>query len=105
MLLRFITGALRAEIEYEKQVLAREQNPDREAYQKLLSEKNTLEAQVELLERTAAGMGHHRSLSDASTISIQENARGSPDGGVSVNQSEVRGRKKMERRGENITRV
>jgi hypothetical protein len=94
----FMPDVVRTEIEHEKQILAREQNQDREAYQKLLSEKNALEAQLESLERTVAGSGHHRSLSDASTISIQENARGSPDGVASVNQVEVRNRNANRRR-------
>lgn len=72
-------------------ILLREQDQDRDAYQKLLTERNILEARVEALEKELMGHGHghHRSLSDASTISIQDNSRGSPDGTASVNVAEV----------------
>lgn len=48
-----------------------------------------LETRVEAMERELNVTGHHRSLSDASTISFQENSRGSPDGTASVNNVEV----------------
>lgn len=77
---------IRSKIEQEKLILLREQDQDRDAYQKLLTERNILEARVEALEKELMnqGHGHYRSLSDASTISIQDNSRGSPDGTASV---------------------
>lgn len=79
---------IRSKIEQEKLILLREQNQDRDAYQRLLTEKNTLEGRVEVLERELSN-GHHRSLSDASTVSFQDNSRGSPDGTASVSNVEV----------------
>lgn len=81
--------AVRSRIEQEKLILLRDQNQDRDAYQKLLTEKNVLESRVEALERELNVSGHHRSLSNASSISFQENSRGSPDGTASVNNVEV----------------
>ena len=82
----FYLEIIRSKIEQEKLILMREQDQDRDAYQKLLTERNILEARVEALEKelTNQGHGHYRSLSDASTISIQDNSRGSPDGTASV---------------------
>lgn len=80
---------IREKIEHERMILLREQDQDRDAYQKLLAEKHSLEARLESLEREVNGHGHHRSLSDASTVSIQDNSRGSPDGVASINNVEV----------------
>lgn len=85
----FCAEIIRQKIEHEKLILLREQDQDRDAYQKLLAEKHSLEARLESMERDLSGHGHHRSLSDASTISIQDNSRGSPDGVASVNHVEV----------------
>ncbi|XP_065199527.1 unconventional myosin-Va isoform X2 [Planococcus citri] len=81
-----IEEMIRSKIEQEKLILLREQDQDRDAYQKLLTERNILEARVEAMEKELMnqGHGHYRSLSDASTISIQDNSRGSPDGTASV---------------------
>lgn len=68
---------IRTRIEHERQILIREQDQDREAYQKLLSEKNMLESRLEALEKEGNKTGnldsfssHNRSLSDASTVSV-----------------------------------
>lgn len=84
-----IPEIIRSKVEHEKLILLREQDQDRDAYQKLLSERNILEARVESLEKELTAPGHHRSLSDVSTISAQDNSRGSPDGRASIGVLEV----------------
>lgn len=66
--------------------IIREQDQDRDAYQKLLSEKNTLENHCDALQRELAKLtgnkayysNHTRSLSDASTVSVMEDSPNHP---------------------------
>jgi predicted nucleic acid-binding Zn-ribbon protein len=80
-MLACFTEVLKARIKQEKQFLMTEHDQDRDAYQKLLADYNSLEQRSESLEAeiarlqrvgtTASGAkkGHQRNLSDASTAS------------------------------------
>lgn len=79
---------IKSKIEHEKMILFREQDQSRDAYQKLLTEKNILESRVESLEKellrndqsaASSRYSHERSLSNASTISIQDLSHNSPN--------------------------
>jgi hypothetical protein len=75
------TEALKARLEEEKLFLISEHDQDRDAYQKLLADYNSLEQRSEALEKeigrlqrigtnaSGAKKGHQRNLSDASTVS------------------------------------
>jgi hypothetical protein len=79
--LTFFTEVLKARLEEEKLFLIREHDQDRDAYQKLLADYNSLEQRSEVLEKEigrlqrgganapGAKKGHQRNLSDASTAS------------------------------------
>ncbi|PSN35591.1 Unconventional myosin-Va [Blattella germanica] len=72
---------LKSRLEEEKRFLIREHDQDRDAYQKLLADYNSLEQRHEAMEKqisrlqrggvnaSGAKKGHHRSLSNASTAS------------------------------------
>ncbi|XP_075219084.1 dilute class unconventional myosin isoform X2 [Lycorma delicatula] len=66
---------LQTRLEQEKIFLIKEQDQDRIAYQKLLAEKNQLEAQFDSLSREVNNLkqsSHHRSLSDISSHSATD---------------------------------
>jgi len=75
------TEVLKARLEEEKLFLISEHDQDRDAYQKLLADYNSLEQRGEALEKeivrlqrggtsaSGAKKGHQRNLSDASTAS------------------------------------
>jgi hypothetical protein len=79
----FVTVAeiMKTRLEEEKLFLIREHDQDRDAYQKLLTDYNSLEQRNEMLEMeisrlqkgganvSGAKKGHQRSLSNASTAS------------------------------------
>uniref|UniRef100_A0A8D8YUP2 Unconventional myosin-Va n=3 Tax=Cacopsylla melanoneura TaxID=428564 RepID=A0A8D8YUP2_9HEMI len=86
-----IENSIRTRIEAEKNILIREQDDARDAYQRLLAEKNSLADRLESLERqqgARSGLGsslsasnvsptnmspsHARTLSSTSTISVNE---------------------------------
>jgi hypothetical protein len=80
-MLASFTEVLKARLEEEKSFLIREHDQDRDAYQKLLADYNSLEQRNEVLEKeigrlqrggtnaSGAKKGHQRNLSDASTAS------------------------------------
>ncbi|KAI5716863.1 hypothetical protein M8J76_013607 [Diaphorina citri] len=83
-----IENSIRNRVEAEKSILIREADETRDAYQRLLAEKNTLEARVENLERQLSARGatslsasnvspsispsHTRTLSNTSTLSVND---------------------------------
>lgn len=76
---------LRARLEEEKLFLINEQDQDRDAYQKLLSEKLALESHCDELEReinklsgNKTGNRHMKSLSDVSSVSTVDESSISP---------------------------
>jgi hypothetical protein len=76
-----LAEVMKARLEEEKLFLIREHDQDRDAYQKLLADYNSLEQRSEVLEKEisrlqrggansfGAKKGHQRSLSNASTAS------------------------------------
>jgi hypothetical protein len=76
-----LTEVMKTRLEEEKLFLIREHDQDRNAYQKLLTDYNTLEQRSEMLEKeisrlqrgganaSGAKKGHERNLSNASTAS------------------------------------